>query len=146
MFTFSISFPNSTHCTVTQGRMPCRLYELSSTWISRRVEGIGFLTRLQRQKVRISRKHILESAVKVCELYGSSSSVLEVEYFEEVGSDGSRANPWILFTGLARKDLILWRDSDISGPSIYANHPNGLYPVPISPGDIINGGRQYVNL
>jgi len=46
---------------------------------SRRDDGIGFLGRLQRQKVRISRKHILESAVKVFELYGSSSSILEVE-------------------------------------------------------------------
>ena len=44
------------------------------------------------------------------------------------------------------KDLMLWRDSDISGPSIYVNHPNGLYPAPISPGDIINDGGQYVIL
>ena len=113
---------------------------------SRRDEGIGFLGRLQRQKVRISRKHILESAVKVFELYGSSSSILEVEYFEEVGTG---LGPTLEFYSLvskefARKDLKLWRDSDVSGPSIYVNHPNGLYPAPISPEDIINDGGQYV--
>jgi len=113
---------------------------------SRRDDGIGFLGRLQRQKVRISRKHILESAVKVFELYGSSSSILEVEYFEEVGTG---LGPTLEFYSLvskefARKDLKLWRDSDASGPSIYVNHPNGLYPAPISPEDIINDGGQYV--
>ena len=115
---------------------------------SRRDEGIGFLGRLQRQKVRISRKHILESAVKVFELYGSSSSILEVEYFEEVGTG---LGPTLEFYSLvskefARKDLKLWRDSDVSGPSIYVNHPNGLFPAPINPEDIINDGGQYVIL
>jgi hypothetical protein len=53
---------------------------------SRHDDTFGYLGRLQRQKVRISRKHLLESAIKVLELYGSLSSVLEVEYFEEVGT------------------------------------------------------------
>jgi hypothetical protein len=44
---------------------------------SRRNDGVGFLGWLQRQKARISRKHIFESAVKAFELSGSSSSVLE---------------------------------------------------------------------
>ena len=47
----------------------------------------NFLGRLQQAKVRIiSRKHILESAVKVFELHGSSLSILEVEYFGEIGT------------------------------------------------------------
>ncbi|KAK1017810.1 Ubiquitin fusion degradation protein 4, partial [Friedmanniomyces endolithicus] len=37
-----------------------------------------FLGRIQRQKVRISRSRILESALKVMELYGGSQSQLEV--------------------------------------------------------------------
>ncbi|KAF8967730.1 hypothetical protein BDZ97DRAFT_1903295 [Flammula alnicola] len=111
---------------------------------SRRDEGIGFLGRLQRQKVRISRKHILESAVKVFELYGSSSSILEVEYFEEVGTG---LGPTLEFYSLvskefARKDLKLWRDADASGPGVYVNHPNGLYPAPISREDILSDGGQ----
>ncbi|KAF8906204.1 hypothetical protein CPB84DRAFT_1813845 [Gymnopilus junonius] len=111
---------------------------------SRRDDGIGFLGRLQRQKVRISRKHILESAVKVFELYGSSSSILEVEYFEEVGTG---LGPTLEFYSLvskefARKDLKLWRDADTSGSGLYVDHPTGLYPAPISREDILNDGGQ----
>ncbi|KAF5336718.1 hypothetical protein D9758_015081 [Tetrapyrgos nigripes] len=111
---------------------------------SRRDDGIGFLGRLQRQKVRISRKHILESAVKVFELYGSSSSVLEVEYFEEVGTG---LGPTLEFYSLvskefARKDLKIWRDADHSITGTYVGHPNGLYPAPISLEDIAGDGGQ----
>ncbi|KAJ6534683.1 hypothetical protein DFH09DRAFT_1180315, partial [Mycena vulgaris] len=111
---------------------------------SRRDEGIGFLGRLQRQKVRISRKHILESAVKVFELYGSSSSVLEVEYFEEVGTG---LGPTLEFYSLvskefARKDLKIWRDADAAGTGPYVDHPSGLYPAPISPQDVASDGGQ----
>ncbi|KAF9245359.1 hypothetical protein BU15DRAFT_85677 [Melanogaster broomeanus] len=114
---------------------------------SRRDDGIGFLGRLQRQKVRISRKHILESAVKVFELYGSSSSILEVEYFEEVGTG---LGPTLEFYSLvskefARRDLKIWRDADTGSPGIYVHHPAGLYPAPISPDDIANDGGQKRN-
>ncbi|KAG6812730.1 hypothetical protein H0H92_000947 [Tricholoma furcatifolium] len=109
---------------------------------SRRDDGIGFLGRLQRQKVRISRKHILESAVKVFELYGSSSSILEVEYFEEVGTG---LGPTLEFYSLvskefARKDLKVWRDTDVSSGSLYVGHPNGLYPAPLSSDDVASDG------
>ncbi|KAL4078725.1 hypothetical protein V8B97DRAFT_1933082 [Scleroderma yunnanense] len=109
---------------------------------SRRDDGIGFLGRLQRQKVRIARKHILESAVKVFELYGSSSSVLEVEYFEEVGTG---LGPTLEFYSLvskefARRDLKIWRDADPSSPGLHVYHPTGLYPAPIGPDDIANDG------
>lgn len=111
---------------------------------SRRDEGIGFLGRLQRQKVRISRKHILESAVKVFELYGSSSSILEVEYFEEVGTG---LGPTLEFYSLvsrefARKDLKIWRDSDATSSTPYVSHPSGLYPAPLSREDIASDGGQ----
>ncbi|EKM50678.1 uncharacterized protein PHACADRAFT_264072 [Phanerochaete carnosa HHB-10118-sp] len=109
---------------------------------SRRDDGVGFLGRLQRQKVRISRKHILESAVKVFELYGSSSSVLEVEYFEEVGTG---LGPTLEFYSLvskefARRDLKIWRDADDTKPGAYVHHPAGLFPAPIPPEDIISDG------
>lgn len=113
---------------------------------SRRDDGIGFLGRLQRQKVRISRKHILESAVKVFELYGSSSSILEVEYFEEVGTG---LGPTLEFYSLvskefARKDLKIWRDSDTTEAGVYVNHPMGLYPAPLHSDDCAGEGGQYV--
>ncbi|KAF8519043.1 hypothetical protein BU17DRAFT_48078 [Hysterangium stoloniferum] len=111
---------------------------------SRRDDAFGFLGRLQRQKVRISRKHILESAVKVFELYGSSSSVLEVEYFEEVGTG---LGPTLEFYSLvskefARRDLKIWRDADsmVAGP--YVHHPRGLFPAPLGPLDLIQDRGQ----
>ncbi|RDX51248.1 hypothetical protein OH76DRAFT_1401563 [Lentinus brumalis] len=111
---------------------------------SRRDDGVGFLGRLQRQKVRISRKHILESAVKVFELYGSSSSILEVEYFEEVGTG---LGPTLEFYSLvskefARRDLKIWRDADPTLPGPYVHHPLGLFPAPISSDDIAKDGGQ----
>lgn len=116
---------------------------------SRRDDGIGFLGRLQRQKVRISRKHILESAVKVFELYGSSSSILEVEYFEEVGTG---LGPTLEFYSLvskefARKDLKIWRDADASGAGVYVDHPKGLYPAPLNPDDVgADGGQKRTHI
>ena len=111
---------------------------------SRRDDGVGFLGRLQRQKVRISRKHILESAVKVFELYGSSSSILEVEYFEEVGTG---LGPTLEFYSLvskefARRDLKIWRDADPTMSGVHVHHPLGLFPAPISPDDIAKDGVQ----
>ncbi|CAE6417906.1 unnamed protein product [Rhizoctonia solani] len=99
---------------------------------SRRDDAFGYLGRLQRQKVRISRHHILESAVKVLELYGSSSSVLEVEYFEEVGTG---LGPTLEFYSLvskefARRELKMWRDADSSVEGPYVQRPLGLFPSP----------------
>jgi E3 ubiquitin-protein ligase TRIP12 len=114
---------------------------------SRRDDAFGFLGRLQRQKVRISRKHILESAVKVFELYGSSSSVLEVEYFEEVGTG---LGPTLEFYSLvskefARRDLKIWRDSDTTLPGPYVHHPLGLFPAPLGSADSAQDRGQYVH-
>ncbi|EJD07256.1 uncharacterized protein FOMMEDRAFT_71851 [Fomitiporia mediterranea MF3/22] len=115
---------------------------------SRRDDQLGFLGRLQRQKVRISRKHILESAFKVFELYGSSSSILEVEYFDEVGTG---LGPTLEFYSLvsrefARRDLKIWRDADATYPGIYVHHPHGLFPAPVSADLVGDGGekRTYV--
>ncbi|KAI5117508.1 hypothetical protein M0805_003913 [Coniferiporia weirii] len=104
---------------------------------SRRDDTFGFLGRLQRQKVRISRKHILESAFKVFELYGSSSSILEVEYFDEVGTG---LGPTLEFYSMvskefARRDLKIWRDADTTHPGVYVLHPTGLFPAPVGPSD-----------
>jgi len=80
----------------------------------------------------------------VFELYGSSSSILEVEYFEEVGTG---LGPTLEFYSLvskefARKDLKIWRDADPHGTSSYVHHPQGLFPSPISPEDVANDGGQ----
>ena len=93
-----------------------------------------FLGRLQRQKVRIGRSKIFESALKVMELYGASQSVLEVEYFEEVGTG---LGPTLEFYStiskeFAKKKLKLWREVDSNDSSEYINGNTGLFPRPIS--------------
>lgn len=82
--------------------------------------------------------------MKVFELYGSSSSILEVEYFEEVGTG---LGPTLEFYSLvskefARKDLKIWRDSDSTSSSLYVGHPCGLYPAPLGSEDITSDGSQ----
>lgn len=103
-----------------------------------------FLGRLQRQKVRISRSKILESAVKVMELYGASQSILEVEYFEEVGTG---LGPTLEFYStvsreFSKKKYRLWRDSD-PGDTEFVSSSSGLFPRPLSETDTTgtNGER-----
>jgi E3 ubiquitin-protein ligase TRIP12 len=69
--------------------------------------------RLQRQKVRVSRNRILDSAAKVMEMFSSQKAVLEVEYFGEVGTG---LGPTLEFYTLLSHDLQkaglgLWRSS-----------------------------------
>lgn len=92
-----------------------------------------FLGRLQRQKVRISRSRILESAMKVMQLYGHSASVLEVEYFEEVGTG---LGPTLEFYStvskeFSKKKLKLWRENDTTEGD-YVFGKRGLFPAPMS--------------
>lgn len=93
-----------------------------------------FIGRLQRQKVRISRAKMLESAIKVMELYGASPSVLEVEYFEEVGTG---LGPTLEFYStvskeFSKKKLKLWRENESSDDHEFAFGKRGLFPAPMS--------------
>lgn len=69
--------------------------------------------RLQRQKVRVSRNRILESAAKVMEMYCSQKAVLEVEYFGEVGTGlGPTLEFYTLLShDLQRVGLGMWRSN-----------------------------------
>lgn len=103
-----------------------------------------FLGRLQRQKVRISRAKILESALKVMDLYGSSQSILEVEYFEEVGTG---LGPTLEFYSTVSKEfamrkLRMWRDADQSESDDYVSSPNGLFPRPLSEDEFSNANGE----
>ena len=93
-----------------------------------------FLGRVQRQKVRISRSRILESAIKVMELYGQSSSILEVEYFEEVGTG---LGPTLEFYStvskeFSRKKTKMWRENESFDAGEFAFGRRGLFPAPMS--------------
>ena len=93
------------------------------------------LGRPQRQKVRIQRSRFLESAVKVMDMYGHSPAILEVEYFDEVGTG---LGPTLEFYSSAskefsRKKLKLWRENESVGKSEFAFGKHGLFPAPMSP-------------
>ena len=108
-----------------------------------------FLGRLQRQKVRISRSRILESAVKVMELYGSSPSILEVEYFEEVGTG---LGPTLEFYStvskeFSRKRIKLWRENESSDSDEFAFGKRGLFPAPMSADQAeTDNGKRIIHL
>ncbi|KAJ9560615.1 hypothetical protein OSB04_005775 [Centaurea solstitialis] len=69
--------------------------------------------RLQRQKVRVSRNRILDSAAKVMEMYSSQKAVLEVEYFGEVGTGlGPTLEFYTLLShDLQKTGLRMWRSN-----------------------------------
>jgi E3 ubiquitin-protein ligase TRIP12 len=70
------------------------------------------VVRLERQKVRVSRRRILDSAVKVMEMFCSGQkAVLEVEYFGEVGTGlGPTLEFYTLVSQeLQRSTLGMWR-------------------------------------
>ena len=95
-----------------------------------------FQGRLQRQKVRISRARILESAQKVLELYGSSNSILEVEYFGEVGTG---LGPTLEFYStvskeFSKKKIKMWRENESNESDEYAFGKLGLFPAPMTAG------------
>ncbi|KAF3434701.1 hypothetical protein FNV43_RR21786 [Rhamnella rubrinervis] len=120
--------------------------------------------RLQRQKVRVSRNRILDSAAKVMEMYSSQKAVLEVEYFGEVGTG---LGPTLEFYTLLSHDLQkvgldMWRSNlsiDKSSMEIDGNEqkdgkgnagsgdiiqaPLGLFPRPWSPNADASDGSQF---
>lgn len=68
------------------------------------------------------------------ELYGTSPGILEIEYFDEIGTG---LGPTLEFYSLAskafsRRDLSLWRDEDESKPGAHVFHPKGLFPVTVT--------------
>ncbi|KAJ2063370.1 Ubiquitin fusion degradation protein 4 [Coemansia sp. S146] len=111
------------------------------------------LGRMQRQKVRISRSRMLESALKVLELYGTAKSTLEVEYFDEVGTG---LGPTLEFYStvsrcLQERPLGMWRETHAAGSATsglrnspladvqqpeYVDAPHGLFPRPTMPTDV----------
>lgn len=104
-------------------------------WDDRRDNASRPMGRLMRQKVRISRNHILQSAMKVMDLYGSGPYVLEVEFFDDVGTG---LGPTLEFYAtvsrqFTRKKLRIWRDENHDPKSSYAYSGQGLFPLPYAP-------------
>ncbi|KAL9141695.1 hypothetical protein ABFS82_14G121300 [Erythranthe guttata] len=116
--------------------------------------------RLQRQKVRVSRNRILDSAAKVMEMYSSQKAVLEVEYFGEVGSGlGPTLEFYTLLSHeLQKVGLGTWRSSSSFGrPSMeievdnsasaggkdIIHAPLGLFPCPWPPNADTSAASQF---
>ncbi|CAL1410242.1 unnamed protein product [Linum trigynum] len=110
--------------------------------------------RLQRQKVRVSRNRILDSAAKVMEMYSSQKAVLEVEYFGEVGTGlGPTLEFYTLLShDLQKTSLGMWRSSEssssekspmeIDGNEKLVHALLGLFPRPWSPNADASEGSQ----
>ncbi|KAI8972313.1 hypothetical protein BDB01DRAFT_810180 [Pilobolus umbonatus] len=91
------------------------------------------LGRMERQKVRIARHQMLESATKILDLFGSLPTVLEIEY---VGEEGTGLGPTLEFYAATSKEfsknsLDMWRGSDKSSTG-YVHAPLGLFPKSLS--------------
>ncbi|KAJ2552270.1 Ubiquitin fusion degradation protein 4, partial [Coemansia sp. RSA 1933] len=90
------------------------------------------LGRIQRQKVRISRPRLLDSAFKVLEMYGSAKTVLEIEYFDEAGvGNGPTLEFYSLVSRCLQETVLaIWRDEGgcYESPQQYVNAPLGLFP------------------
>ena len=94
----------------------------------------------RRQKVRVSRERILESAVKVFDMAPAHKMVLEVEFFDEVGTG---TGPTLEFYTLLSKELTAralgaWRDADArpvdekdAKNKAPVTAPHGLFPAPM---------------
>jgi E3 ubiquitin-protein ligase TRIP12 len=116
------------------------------------VDSGALFGRIQRQKVRISRDKLLESMVKVMEGYGSGKSLLEIEFFGEVGTGlgptlefyaevgkGVRRKGGVVFGGV---NVGLWRDLDsYGGGGVLVESGNGLFPRPVKFGTNVDAER-----
>lgn len=89
----------------------------------------------------MSRKRILESAMKVMETYASHKAQLEVEYYGEAGIG---LGPTLEFYSLTSLEILrpshsLWICDSVSGPDsavlegLSRQYPHGLYPLPFAP-------------
>ncbi|KAI9492271.1 hypothetical protein BDB00DRAFT_788876 [Zychaea mexicana] len=90
------------------------------------------LGRMERQKVRIVRAQMLESAIKILDLFGSAQSVLEIEY---TGEEGTGLGPTLEFYAatsreFCKKSLNMWRDDD-EKEGEYVVAKQGLFPKPL---------------
>lgn len=109
------------------------------------------LGRPMRRKVRISRSQILQSALKVLHLYGASPGVLEIEYYDEVGSG---LGPTLEFYSAVSKEfqrasLLMWRSTDSFKESddTFVAILNGLFPLPIDENQVSGkNGKKILHL
>ncbi len=92
--------------------------------------------RVVRQKVRISRYHVLESSKKVFDRYADSKSRLEVEFYNEAGSGlGPTLEFYTLLSAeFLRRDLGMWRESELPAVALTEDADENLGIMEDRPG------------
>ena len=91
--------------------------------------------RLQRLKVRVNREHTFASAKKVFNLPNATKMVLEVEFFEEVGTGTGPTLEFffLLSKQFRRRKHHMWWDTGVASQDDLVIAPHGLFPAPITP-------------
>ncbi|KAG7809671.1 hypothetical protein KL924_002633 [Ogataea haglerorum] len=103
--------------------------------------GASQLGRPVRHKLRLSRKKLLQGAIKVMDCYGTIPGILEIEYFDEAGTG---LGPTLEFYAnvsreFAKAKLNMWRTngrnysestSSSDSESEYVKFETGLFPRP----------------
>ena len=91
--------------------------------------------RLQRLKVRVNREHTFASAKKVFNLPNVTKMVLEVEFFEEVGTGTGPTLEFffLLSKQFRRRKHHMWWDTGVASQDDLVIAPHGLFPAPITP-------------
>ena len=112
----------------------------------RRRDDRPYLTVPKKQKVRISRGHILESAIKVLNQFAKSETILEVEYFDEVGTG---LGPTLEFYSnvskeFSKKKYKMWRETDSGARDEYAFGKCGLFPAPMTKAQVASPDGEKV--
>lgn len=97
----------------------------------------SIIGRIQRKKVRVHRDKIIESLSIVMNMYCSSQALLEIEFYDEVGTG---LGPTLEFYNLVckeicKKSLNIWRDNGFEGKddeNCYLSPKLGLFPKPLA--------------
>jgi len=123
-----------------------------------RQNGEAQIGRIQRQKVRIHRDQLLESGIRMMELYASHRTVLEVEYFNEAGTG---LGPTVEFYSnvcleLQKRKHTLWRSEanaavgnetgDESSGSLVVPTGSGLFPACLPPASNVKKRARVLQL
>jgi hypothetical protein len=90
--------------------------------------------RIRRQKVRIKRTRMFDSAVRVMEVCARQRSVLEVEYD---GEEGTGLGPTLEFFTATSQEVLrrrrhMWHESGSGDEDAYIVAPDGCFPLPLA--------------
>lgn len=97
-------------------------------------DALSQMEKISRHKLRISRKTLFSSALKVLEKYGASPSLLEIEYQDE---EGTGLGPTLEFYAsvskeFTQKSLSMWRFDDYSTFNDDLYLEDFLFPAPLN--------------